>query len=114
MKSVIAAAASSAVLVVAGSAAYVRPSQQRRNRLLYRRLRPRAAPSRDRPPHDRHAPRTAVSNEALTTVVQADLRRLPQRAHQKPAISSSQNFDVATAASNAETSEKMIAKLRAA
>ena len=98
MKSVLAAAASSAVLVVAASVAY-----------------PRTAP----PGHGRpraHAPITrrpsAVSNEALTTVV----RQTCGACHNERSKAGNlvlQTCDVANAASTPDVAEKMIAKLRA-
>ena len=98
MKSVLAAAASSAVLVTAVSAAVSTSTPTR--------LGPHPhAPIARRPP-------TAVSNEALTTVV----RQTCGACHNERAKAGNlllQTFDVAKAASSPAVAEKMIAKLRA-
>jgi hypothetical protein len=97
MKSAFAVAASSAVLVAAVSVAYSTPA-------------PHTTGPRPHARVTRRAP--AVSTEALTTVV----RQTCGACHNERTRAGNlvlQTFDVATAASNAETAEKMIAKLRA-
>jgi hypothetical protein len=98
MKSVLAAAASSAVLVTAVSAAVSTSNPTRTG------PRPHAPITR--------RPTTAVSNEALTTVV----RQTCGACHNERAKAGNlllQTFDVAKAASTPDVAEKMIAKLRA-
>src|SRR5687767_14654184 len=112
MKSVIAAAASSFLLIVAGSAAYRDSSQAAQPPLLRAVTATRPTPPRPGRPHEtvtRRAP--SISNEALTAVVKGTCGTCHSQT-QKSGNLVLANFDVAAAASNAETSEKMIAKLR--
>jgi hypothetical protein len=111
MKSVVAAVTTSAVLVVAGSATYNHPAPSEPQPSLALSVTP---PARAALPSRGHEPprTTAVSTEALTIVVRQTCGAC-HNARTKAGNLLLQEFDVATAALNAEVSEKMIAKLRA-
>ena len=109
MKSLVVAAASSAVLVGAASVVYVQPGPAEAAKA------PAPAPTASPPPVRSygHAPAPpTISNDALTGVVKQTCATCHSE-RQKAGNLVLAGFDVASAASKAETAEKMIAKLRA-
>ncbi len=115
MKSVIAAATLSAVFMVAGSAAHQRPEPGPAPQSLLSHAVAVSQTGLIRSPvgHLPLTPRAStVSNEELTRIVQQTCGGCHNE-RMRAGNLVLQKFDVATAAANAETSEKMIAKLRA-
>ena len=115
MKSVIAAATLSAVFMVAGSAAHTRPEPGPVPQSLLSHAVAVSQTGLVRAPVG-HLPltrrRSTLSNEELTRVVQQTCGGCHNE-RMRAGNLVLQKFDVATAPANAETSEKMIAKLRA-
>jgi uracil-DNA glycosylase len=111
MKSVVAAVTTSAVLVIAGSASYTHHQPPQTQPSLALTVTAPRTTARTRG-HETPRRTSAVSTEALTKVVRQTCGAC-HNARTKAGNLLLQEFDVATAASNAEVSEKIIAKLRA-